>query len=39
MAPMVAIVRAAGPEGGANWVRGRCAAELRAVAAQQLRKR
>ena len=38
VAPVVAVVRAAGPEESCNWVRGRCAAELRAVAAQQLRK-
>ena len=38
MAPVVAVVRPAGPEESCNWVRGRCAAELRAVAAQELRE-
>ena len=39
MAPVVAVVRAAGPEEPRHGVVGRrCAAELRAVAAQQLRK-
>ena len=37
MAPVVAVVRAAGPEESCNWVRGRCAArELRPVVAQEL---
>ena len=38
VAPMVAVVRAAGPEESCNWVRGRCTAEPRAVAAQELRE-
>ena len=38
MAPVVAVVRAAGPEESCDGVRRRCAAELRAVAAEQLRE-